>query len=188
LGDGFSSSQPDAGPFDVRLLNGNQVQAGVSLFVGAAFLIAALMLGEAVAPNYTIHTNPISDLGIIPETADLFNLSLFIVGVTTILGGYHLFRSHLKRWIMAIFAVARLDAVDVGIFTLNHDIHGLSALISLIAFSAAALALATQLHGPMRVISIALGLIGLIALVLHASGDFGFADLNGPIGPGGWSA
>jgi len=46
------------------------------------------MLGEALAPGYNVHTNPISDQGIIPETTNLFNASVFLAGLRAVVGGY----------------------------------------------------------------------------------------------------
>ena len=47
------------------------------------------------------------------------------------------------------------------------------------------LACITTLQGPMRIVSLASGIIGLSFLILHALGDSGLASLYGPIGNGG---
>ena len=153
--------------------------AGVLFLIGSAFFLTAIMVGEAIAPGYSMHRDPISDLGIISETANLFNLSVLLLGLLTILGGYLLHRDGMKRWMTALFFIAGAGAIGVGIFTLNYGIHGLFALISFIAYNALAIAMAIKMKGPLKMISIALGAIGLIALVLH------ILEVNGPIGPGG---
>jgi len=163
----------------------NRTLAGVFFLTGAAVFLTAVMLGESLAPGYSVHLNPISDLGIINETANLFNSSVFLLGFLTVLGGYLLYRDGMKRWITVVAFIAGIGAIGVGVFTLNYGIHGIFALIAFISYNALAIAMATRIRGPLKMISIALGAIGLIALVLHAMSDFRVMDVNGPIGSGG---
>ncbi len=163
----------------------DRVWSGLLFFITSAWFILALMIGEALAPGYSVHSNPVSDLGIIPETAVLFNSTVFVVGALNIIGGYLFYRHHHELWILALYVLAGIGAMGVGIFTLNSGIHGIFALISFIFFNLQAIGTATLLKGPLKPISVLLGATGLIALVLHASSDFGIANLDGPIGPGG---
>jgi hypothetical protein len=61
----------------MQLDYGNRINSGFLLFLAPATLLTAIMLGEALAPGYSVHTNPISYMGIIPETANLSNASIF---------------------------------------------------------------------------------------------------------------
>ena len=54
--------------------------AGIVLFVLAAQFLTVIMLAASIAPGYDMGTAAISDLGVITETALLFNLSLIAVG------------------------------------------------------------------------------------------------------------
>ena len=67
---------------------------GVLLFVLAAQFMTVIMLAASMAPRYDVAGGAISDLGVISETALLFNLSLLAVGALNILGGYLLYRTH----------------------------------------------------------------------------------------------
>ncbi|HIH87734.1 TPA: hypothetical protein HA344_00820 [Candidatus Bathyarchaeota archaeon] len=49
--------------------------AGLLFSAASAQFLTALMIREAMAPNYSVHTNAISDLGVTPETRLLFNAS-----------------------------------------------------------------------------------------------------------------
>ncbi|MGD0818672.1 MAG: hypothetical protein ABR986_09805 [Methanomassiliicoccales archaeon] len=62
--------------------------AGGLFFLSSAWFITCLVLGEAVAPGYNMNTSSISDLGIISQSSLLFNVSIFVVGMMNIAGGY----------------------------------------------------------------------------------------------------
>ena len=149
------------------------------MFIGAAFFLAAVTFGEALAPGYDVHEQPISDLGIITETAILFNLSLIVMGIVMLISGFILHRASPSLVITVIYIIAGIGIVGVGIFDLNSGIHGLFALISFISINVLAIAVAIRTCGPMRVISTLMGIVGLLGLILHIS------EVNGALGPGG---
>ncbi|MDK2916190.1 MAG: hypothetical protein PWR25_747 [Euryarchaeota archaeon] len=160
--------------------------AGVLLFLLPVQFMTALMAGAAMAPGYSINTNAISDLGVIGETAWLFNASLFAAGLLNIAGGYFLYRSYGRSWILPVFLLAGIGAIGAAVFTLDiPGIHGLFALAAFIFFNVEAIAGSTLVRGPLRAISIIAGTLGLIFLVAHAASDFGIMELYGPIGHGG---
>lgn len=160
--------------------------AGVLLFLLPVQFMTALMAGAAMAPGYSINTNAISDLGVIGETAWLFNASLFAAGLLNIAGGYFLYRSYGRSWILPVFLLAGIGAIGSAVFTLDiPGIHGLFALAAFIFFNVEAIAGSTLVRGPLRAISIIAGTLGLIFLVAHAASDFGIMELYGPIGHGG---
>jgi hypothetical membrane protein len=160
--------------------------AGVLLFLLAAQFMAVIMLAASMAPGYDVQGGAISDLGTIPATALLFNVSLVAVGVMNLVAGAILYRVSGRTWILAIFAVGSLGAIGAGLVPLNaSDLHGLFALAAFLAFNLQALAGATLVQGFMRWISIGAGLLGLAYVVIMVIGDSGNPAVFGAIGHGG---
>ncbi len=159
---------------------------GLALLVlGAAFLTVT-MLAASIAPAYDFHGGAISDLGVIDETAILFNGLLVAVGVLNIGGGILLYRWHRRVWILAIFVLAGMGAAGAGVMPLDTgDAHSLFALFGFLFFNLEVLATAVVLRGPMRALSIAAGLIGLVYVVVMVIGDSGNPAIFGAIGHGG---
>ena len=156
-----------------------RVLAGTLLLIGTALFLVAMTFGETLAPGYNAHDQPISDLGVIPETAVLFAFSLIVLGAIMLVSGFLLNSVSPSRLLTIIFVITGIGIVGVGIFNLNNGIHGLFALISFISINVLAIVMATKVSGPMRYISGLMGAIGLLGLILHLN------ELNGAIGPGG---
>jgi hypothetical membrane protein len=160
--------------------------AGTFFLVLSAQFMTAIMLAAAMVPDYDFGAGAISDLGVFPETALLFNGSLVLVGVLNILGGVYFYRAHGKQWLLSLFVLAGVGAVGTGLVPLDvSDAHGLFALVAFLFFNLQAIGAATWLDGPMRALSILAGAIGLVFLVLMAVGDAGTTAAFGPIGHGG---
>lgn len=160
--------------------------AGVLLFLLPVQFMIALMAGAAMAPGYSINLNAISDLGVTGATAWLFNSSLFLAGLLNVIGGYFLYRSYGRGWILPVFVLAGAGAMGAAVFTLDiPGIHGLFALAAFVFFNVEAIACASLVRGPLKAISIIAGIVGLVFLVTHAASDFGIMSLYGPIGHGG---
>ena len=160
--------------------------AGVFFFALAAQFMTVIMLAAAMVPDYDFGAAAISDLGVFPETALLFNVSLVVVGVFNLLGGYFYYRTHGKRWLLAIFALAGIGAIGAGLFPLDTGgLHGIAALLAFVFFNVQAIGSATRLNGVMRVLSVLAGVLGLVFVVLMAIGDGGNVAAFGPIGHGG---
>jgi hypothetical membrane protein len=160
--------------------------AGTFFLALAAQFMTVTMLAAATAPGYDFRDAAISDLGVVPETALLFNTSLVLVGVLNLVGGYLFYRTHGKRWLLAVFTVAGVGAVGAGLFPLDTGgLHGLFALLAFLFFNVQALGTATRLRGAMRALSVLAGGVGLVFVVLMALGDAGNAAAFGPIGHGG---
>jgi hypothetical membrane protein len=166
--------------FDSRRL------AGLCFLTLAAQFMTVIMLGAAMVPGYDFRGGAISDLGVVPETALMFNASLVVVGVFNLFGGYFFYRTHGARWLLAVFGIAGLGAIGAGVFPLDTGgLHGLSALLAFVFFNLQAIASATRLSGGMRVLAVLAGAVGLGFVVLMAVGDAGTAAAFGPIGHGG---
>ena len=159
---------------------------GLLLFILAAGFLTVVMLGTSMAPGYDVQGGAISDLGVIGETAALFNGALLAVGLLNIASGYLLYRSHGHVWVFAVFLLAGLGAIGAGLVPLNTSaLHGIFALVAFVFFNAEALTAATLISGPMRWVSVVAGLVGLAFVVLMVIGDAGNPGVFGPIGHGG---
>ncbi|ABN56825.1 MULTISPECIES: DUF998 domain-containing protein [Methanoculleus] len=170
----------------MRRTNNSQMIAGVLLFLLPVQFMIALMAGAAMAPGYSINLNAISDLGVTGATAWLFNSSLFLAGLLNVIGGYFLYRSYGRGWILPVFVLTGAGAMGAAVFTLDiPGIHGLFALAAFVFFNVEAIACASLVRGPLKAISIIAGIVGLVFLVTHAASDFGIMSLYGPIGHGG---
>ena len=169
----------DAVPAQLRL-------SGVLLFCLAAQFMTVIMLAASMAPGYDLNGGAISDLGVIDETALLFNASLIGVGVLNVASGLLLYRATGRRSILAIFTAAGLGAAGAGLVPLDRsDLHGIFALVAFLLFNVEAIAGATLVTGPMRVISWLAGLVGIGFVVLMAIGDSVNSGVFGAMGHGG---
>jgi len=155
------------------------------LTIGAAFLIVT-MLAASMAPGYDFHGGKISDLGVIGETAGLFNVLLVVIGLLNGAGGYMVLRQVGHAWLLATFLLAGIGAIGAGIFPLNTGgLHSTFALLAFVLFNLEALAMASVLRGPMRLLSVAAGIVGVIYVVVMVIGDGGNPAIFGAIGHGG---
>lgn len=159
---------------------------GVLLFMLSAGFMTVIMLAASIAPDYDYAGGAISDLGVIPETALLFNGSLIVVGALNVLGGLLLYRGRGGRGLLGLFLLAGMGAIGAGAFQLGtSDLHALFALLAFVCFNLEALAATSLVRGPMRVISVVAGLVGLFFAGLMVVGDSGNTAVFGPIGHGG---
>lgn len=159
--------------------------AGVCFAALAGWFVTAMMLAVAMVPGYEIQSSAISDLDVAPESALLFNLSLLAVGVLTVVGGYLFYRSHGTPWLLGAFAIAGLGAFGTDVFTLEAGgLHSIFALLAFVFYNVAAIGTGVRIRGPMVVVSVLLGAVGLVFVVVMAIGDAGNPDIFGPIGRG----
>jgi hypothetical membrane protein len=165
---------------------GSRRLAGLAFLALSAQFMTAIMLAAAMVPGYDFGASAISDLGVAPETALLFNASLVLVGLLNLAGGYLFYRSHGRRWLLAVFAIAAVGAIGAGLFPLSAGgIHSLFALLAFVGFNAQAIASATQVTGAMRALSVLAGALGIVFVALMVIGDAGNTAAFGPIGHGG---
>lgn len=164
----------------------DQRLAGLALFVLAAQFMTVIMLAASIAPDYDFDGAAISDLGVIPETALLFNLSLLAVGALNLVGGFLFYRSHGRPLVLATYVLAGIGAIGAGLIPLGtSDLHSIFALFAFVFFNLEAIATGTLLSGPMRWVSFLAGLAGLVFVVLMVIGDSGNTAAFGAIGHGG---
>lgn len=166
--------------------SGAQRLAGLLLFLLAAQFLTVIMLGASIAPAYDYSSAAISDLGVIAETALLFNASLLVIAALNLAGGYLFYRAHANRWLLAAFVLASIGAAGAGLVPLDRGgVHGLFALVAFVFFNVEAIGTGLVIRGPMRAVSLIAGGIGLAFVVLMVIGDSGNPEVFGPIGHGG---
>ena len=159
--------------------------AGLLTFVQAAQFMTVIMLAASMAPAYDMGAGAISDLGVIAETAFLFNLSLIVVGVLNVVVGYLLYERS-GGWPLSVFIAAGVGAIGAGLFPLDRGAaHGLFALSAFVFFNLQALVSSRFVEGPMAGVGVAAGIVGLLFVVLMVIGDAGNPAVFGPIGHGG---
>jgi hypothetical membrane protein len=159
---------------------------GILFFVLAAGFMTVIMLAASIAPNYDFHSGAISDLGVIDETALLFNVGLVAVGLLNIGGGYAFWRSHRRGWLLVLYVLAGAGAIGAGLIPLGtSDLHSIFALFAFVFFNAEAVGSGYVLHGPMRLISWLAGGAGMAYVVIMIIGDAGNPAIFGSIGHGG---
>jgi hypothetical membrane protein len=167
-------------------LRGASQLAGSLLFLLGAWFLTAIMLGASIAPIYDYSAAAISDLGVIPETAILFNVTLLLIGSLNLVGGYLFFRSHRNSLVLWPYVLASIGALGAGLFPLSTgSLHSLFALVAFVFFNVEAVATAAVLSGWMRPISVLAGVIGLLSVVLMIIGDGGNPAAFWIIGHGG---
>jgi hypothetical membrane protein len=148
--------------------------------------MTVIMIAASMAPGYDIAGGAISDLGVIAETAMLFNASLVLVGVLNALAGLALHRVNGGTWLLAAYLVAGAGALGAGLVPLDRGgLHGLFALVAFVGFNLEAIGSARLATGPMRAISIGAGVMGLAFVGLMVIGDAGNPAVFGPLGHGG---
>lgn len=169
------------------ILSNNRELAGILLFIGAAQFLTVMMIGEAVAPDYSMHENAISDMGVIDETRWFFNPSMFLIGLLNLLAGYFFYKIHGDKILLIAFSIGGIGAMGAAAFPLDHPtgVHGLFALLAFLLMNVEALLTARLLKGFMSLTSIVSGLIGLVFLVMMVLVDGGSVDMSGSIGHGG---
>jgi hypothetical membrane protein len=175
-----STTTRDAGlAADLRL-------PGILFFALAAGFMTVIMLAASIAPAYDFHGGAISDLGVIDETALLFNVGLVAVGLLNIGGGYAFWRSHRHGWLLVLYVLAGAGAIGAGLIPLGtSDLHSIFALFAFVFFNAEAVGTGYVLHGPMRLISWLAGGAGMAYVVIMIIGDAGNPAIFGAIGHGG---
>ncbi|MFA5101709.1 MAG: DUF998 domain-containing protein [Candidatus Thermoplasmatota archaeon] len=168
------------------MLRPSYLVIGLILSIMSAQFLLVLMLGAAIAPDYSIHDNAISDLGVIAQTTLLFNTSLFLFGLFIIIAAYFYHPLHKKRSITLLFIIAGIGGIGVAFFPLNNPvIHSIFALIAFLFTNLLPIGISVLLPKPLNVLSIVIGTLGLVFLLLHFLSGIGVLNVYGVIGHGG---
>jgi hypothetical membrane protein len=158
-----------------------QAVAGAVFVVTAAGFSLALVACAAIAPGYNVGADAISDLGVIPETAPLFNAAIVLTGLGNALGGVVYYRAHRRRWLLGLFFFTGLGSVGVGLFPADVPVpHYAAALVAFVALNAQTIACSRRAPRGLRALGVLAGVAGFASLV-----RFVLADAYGPLGYGG---
>jgi hypothetical membrane protein len=169
-------------------------RAGGVLLVGSVQFVIAMIAVQLKYPGYSDFGNYISDLGGAHSPwAAVFNGSVIVLGLLTILGAYLLlsaFNRRLSRTLgIGLLGISGIGAILVGIFpenstALGGHMHTIAAFLAFIASGLALLILpAAMLRDTRwdgyRAFTFLLGIITLVAIGLYATSKWG------ALGPGG---
>ncbi len=168
---------------------------GVLFSVAVTQFVLCFIIAEALYPGYSISDNYISDLGVGPSSL-IFNSSIFLFGLLSIIGAYFLPRTADFRVLTVLLVLMAVGAMGAGVFTKNFTaIHGAVSLMAFFFGGLSAIASFKTLKAPLSVISVVLGLMTLGALALFAGGllesgaytstEAPTSDLFLGLGPGG---
>lgn len=165
----------------------NKTNAGYILALAAGQFLVLLMLGESIAPGYSMHENAISDLGTIAETELMFNTSLFVLGLLNFISGFVLFKVLNDKKLLIVFALGGIGAMGVGLIPLDSPIgvHGLFALFAFVFINLEAAVAGRLAKSPLDKISIVMAILGLIFVPIMIMVDSGSLDVSNSIGHGG---
>lgn len=161
--------------------------AGLAYFLLAAQFITVITLAASAAPGYQLRDGAISDLGVIAETALLFNAALLLVGLLNLLGAYYAYRLERGRLLLGVCGIASIGAVGASLLPLSTGgWHGLFALLAFVFFNLEIIGQAMRTdNAALRWTGLVLATIGLVHVVVMAVGDAGSSLVFGPIGHGG---
>ncbi|NPV49911.1 MAG: DUF998 domain-containing protein [Candidatus Methanofastidiosum sp.] len=133
-----------------------------------------IITAEIFYPSgYSTSNSEISDLGatrppnsiIVQPSAVIFNSTMIITGIMTLIGAYCVFLIYRKLIFNIPFGIFGLGILGVGIFPGNVELlHPLSALITFIFGGIAAITSSKVLDSPFRYVSICLGVVALFFL------------------------
>jgi len=144
---------------------------GSLLFVAGAQFLILLTIAETQYPGYNVSTNVISDLGVWTHTsAYIFNPSIFILGVLTLISGYFVISKLHWRPQGILMLIAGAGGMGVGIF--NETIraaHLTSAGLAFAGTAILAIIFIQRIKGMFGYFSVFLGVMGFVALVLTVS-------------------
>ena len=177
------------------MLHPDGKNAGVLFFVAVTQFVLCFIVAEALYPGYSVSDNYISDLGVGPSSS-IFNSSIFILGLLSMIGAYFLPRKADFRILTVLLALMAVGAMGAGVFTKDFTtIHGAVSSMAFMFGGLSAVASFKVVKMPLSVISVILGVTTLGALTLFAGGlltSGAFSSVEAPvsdlflgIGPGG---
>jgi hypothetical membrane protein len=150
------------------MVHPNGKMAGVLFFVAVTQFVLCFIVAEALYPGYSVSDNYISDLGVGPSSL-IFNSSIFLLGLLSIIGAYFLPRVADFRVLTVLLVLMAVGAMGAGVFTKDFTtIHGAVSSMAFMFGGLSAIASFKVLKTPLSVISVMLGLMTLGALALFA--------------------
>jgi hypothetical membrane protein len=137
--------------------------------VGGAQFIIALIIAEAIYPEYNVSANVISDLGVWSQpSAAVFNTSIILLGLLIMAGAFFVQKTYHKTAISIFMGLSGLGSLGVGLFPENTLIivHTVFALIAFVFSGIAAISTYKLTKSPFSYLTIILGAGTLLAAIL----------------------
>lgn len=150
--------------------------AGLLFFLGGTVYSILTLIAETGYPDYSTRTNFISDLGVGPTSA-WWTGALFLAGLLGLGGTYLLYRALRPRLVsvrgllLICLGVFGVGAIGVGVFNETTSLHGLFALMAFVFGGLSAILSFGVVRSPLRFVFPWLGILGLVSLVLFATGN-----------------
>ncbi len=152
---------------------------GLLLFFGSAQFLLVMLVCEGALTTYVVSSQAISDFGVGP-TAALFNASIILLGLLILASAYFYHRTHGVIWVTVPFLLAGVGPIGVGLFPETFPLpHGVFAFVAFVFGGVTAILFATRVAPPFRYVSLALGLLGLVALGLFVAGQYAGIGFGG---------
>jgi hypothetical membrane protein len=167
------------------------------MFFGAAQLIIAIIIAEALYPFYSISLNHVSDLGancnnlgqncvVYEPGATIFNASLCILGGAVVLGAMLLRREFKSRIFLVSLGLVGVAVIGIGLFPETSWLfHDLFSGMAFYVFGPMAVAGIVVLRKPLSYFSLALGVMTLVSITLFLAGWLLNGSYTLGIGEGG---
>lgn len=162
--------------------------AGTLYTVAGSATILAVAVSEALYPNYSVHTNTISDLGAIGAPTQLIEQSDGLLRALCLLvGGFLFLRRTGRRRTMLAFLLIGVGS-SLSTFSpenLNIAIHSMGAVLTFLSGVVVMFYSYWIVESPFRYFSVSFAIITLAAtltLFLGYSSSF----VQQTLGPGGW--
>ena len=163
-------------------------KAGLLLLAGSAVLALGITIAETLYPAYSVSHDFLADLGGGPS-ALVFNSSITFFGIALIAAGVFLFRAFRDRLLAIALVLAGIGAIGFGLVPAtdnlapetytNLAIHTGFALAAYLFSALAAILAGRVLRSPFGYISVALGVVSLVALGLLGTQKYGILDRGG---------
>lgn len=162
--------------------------AGLALFAAGTVTVLGFVTAEVLFPGYSAADQTISRLGatgdpydVVRPAATVFNGTMLVTGALVVVAAACLHRSYERRVLTGCVALAGVGVLGVGLFPIQTGVwHAIPALLAFGFGGLSAIVAATVVGPPLRYVSVALGVVSLVALV----GFVGLGDAA-PLGVGG---
>ena len=152
----------------------NLHKPGPWLLLASLEVLFLVHLAEFLYPGYSVSQNYISDLGVGPEPSrSIFTVALISFGLMVLMAAALIRSEDKKNLLWFFFGLSGIGALGVGVFNENIILpHTIFALMAFAFGNIAAIYSFKRVRSPFSWMSIALGLLGLSALVILASGNY----------------
>ena len=150
-------------------------KGGLLLLCGATVLLFGMMIAEFTFPGYSVSQNYISDLAVGPMASSLvFTVAVILFGFSALVGAVLLRQKSRKSLLWLFLSLSAIGAIGVGVINENFipAVHAIFALMAFLFGNLAAIYSYKMVRPPLSYLFACLGIVGLLALVLLASGIF----------------